>query len=55
MRRATIIRSIFAAVAVAAGGAWADTETVNGIMWWYSITDSDGKAIVDGFAVPRPR
>ena len=35
----TIVKSIiFAAVAVAAGGAWGETETIGGYTWTYSIT-----------------
>jgi len=37
MKRINIIRSIFAAVAVAANGAWAETETVGGYTWTYRI------------------
>ena len=37
MKHRTIIRSIFAAVAVAATGAWVETETVGGYTWTYQI------------------
>ena len=46
MKHANIIKSIFAVVAMAAICAWADTETVNGITWNYTV--SDGKASLDG-------
>ena len=37
MKRRDIIRFLFAAVAVAASGAWADEETVGGYTWTYQI------------------
>ena len=38
MKYGNIIRSIFAAIALlAASGAWADTETINGYTWTYRI------------------
>lgn len=33
MKRTTVIKSIFVAVAVAATSAWAATETVGGYTW----------------------
>ena len=37
MKRTNIIKSIFAAVAMAATSTWADTETVGGYTWTYRI------------------
>ena len=37
MKHRNIIRTIFAAVAVAVGGVWADTETVGGYTWRWRI------------------
>ena len=44
MKRTSIIRSIFAAVAVAAISAWAETETVGGYTWRYRV---DGEPYFD--------
>jgi hypothetical protein len=45
MQHSNIIKSIFAAVALCAAlSLYADTETVDGIMWRYQV--SDGKATI---------
>ena len=47
MKRTSIIKSIIFAVAVlAVDGAWAATETVNGITWTYTV--ANGVASVGG-------
>jgi len=56
MKQKTIIRSIFAAVAVAAFGASADTETVGGYTWSYHIV-GDTAEIYYGYSAaisPKP-
>ncbi len=46
MKHASIIKSIFAAVAFAAFGAWADTETVGGYTWTYYINGDTAEILV---------
>ena len=46
MKRINIIRSIFAAAAVAATGAWAATESVGGYTWTYRINGDGAGSMV---------
>ena len=46
MKHRNIIRSIFAAIAVAATGAWADTEAVGGYEWTYQINGDTVENVV---------
>ena len=47
-----LVKSILAAVAMlSAAGAWADTETVDGIEWSYTV--SDGKTSLDCYCISQ--
>ena len=47
MKHRNIIRTIFAAVAVAASGAWANTEIVDGIEWIYIVSGGEAEVGVE--------
>ena len=56
MTRASIIKSIiFAAVALAAGGAWAATETLGGYTWTYRINGDTAEIAGGNSAAISPK
>ena len=46
MKHANIVKSIVAAVVVVAIGAWAETETVGGITWNYTVSNGKSEILV---------